>query len=54
MSDQFLQHNLFTGDGHQEPIARRSVQLSVMATEQVQSNSSDLTVPLFGTSRAFP
>ena len=28
---------------HQEPITRRSVQLSIIATERVQSNSSNLT-----------
>ena len=36
------------GEVCQEPITRRSFQLSIIATEHVQSNISNPTVPLFG------
>ena len=48
MNDAPLHEPNCTNDD-QEPITRRSIQLSIIPAEHVRSNVSNLTMPLFGT-----
>ena len=52
----YINTNCMCGLSYQEPIhvTIRSVRLSIITTEQVQSNISNLTLPLFGNNKSQP